>query len=374
MPPDFHRDVHCVLGLPFDAVSEAQAAEFIVSAANAKRRCFLSTPNLNFVIGCLTDPAFRAAVVNSDLSTADGMPIVWIARLLGIPVRHRAAGSAIFERLRISMTRRLGVYFFGGAEGAAEMACERLTTSSTGMQCVGFAYPGFGSVEQMSRSETLAAINSSGAEFVVVALGAKKGQAWIERNRAQLVAPVVSHLGAVMNFAAGTVTRAPTALQTLGLEWLWRIKEEPALWSRYLSDGFALMHLLLTRVFPHAFSVHMGRLNVRNRDEARFESTAGDQGSTVHLYGDWVLKALQPLRDELTRLASSGQPILLNLHGVTFADSAFVALLQLLDGWQRPSTNRCSIREVPPEIRKLLHWSCADYLLADSEPIVGAAA
>ena len=367
MPPDFHRNVYCVLGLPFDAVDEAQAAEFIEPAAKGRRRCFLSTPNLNFLIGCLTDPAFRASVVNSDLSTADGMPIVWIARLLGIPVRHRAAGSAIFERLRTGTTRRLDVYFFGGAEGAAERACRRLNTGSTGMQCVGFAYPGIGSVEEMSRPETLAAINSSGAEFVVVALGAKKGQAWIERNRAQLVAPVVSHLGAAINFAAGTVNRAPTALQTLGLEWLWRIKEEPGLWRRYLSDGFALIHLLLTRVFPHAFSVHMGRLKVRNTGGARLESTAGDQGCTVHLYGDWVLKALQPLRDELTRLASGGQPILLNLHGVTCADSAFVALLQLLDGWQRPSTNRCSIREVPRGVRKLLHWSCADYLLADTE-------
>ena len=367
MPPDFHRDVHCVLGLPFDAVSEAQAAEFIVSAANAKRRCFLSTPNLNFVIGCLTDPAFRAAVVNSDLSTADGMPIVWIARLLGIPVRHRAAGSAIFERLRASTTRRLGVYFFGGPDGAAEVACQRLNAGSTGMHCVGFASPGFGSVEEMSRSETLAAINNSGAEFVVVALGARKGQAWIERNSAQLVAPVVSHLGAVINFVAGTMNRAPTALQKLGLEWLWRIKEEPALWRRYFWDGMTLVQLLSTRVLPHVLSTRFGSLRAQSAGQAWLETSEQASGFTVRLHGVWAGRNLQPLRNELTRLVERGSPILLELQGVTMIDSAFVALVQLLDGWQRPSSYRSCVSKAALPVRNAFRWSCAEYLLNDPD-------
>jgi N-acetylglucosaminyldiphosphoundecaprenol N-acetyl-beta-D-mannosaminyltransferase len=104
----------------------------------------------------------------------------------------------------------------------------------------------------MSGEETIARINASGADFVLVALGARKGQAWIERNRSRLAAPVISHLGAVVNFVAGTVNRAPRWMQRSGLEWLWRIREEPGLWRRYWNDGIAFLALLFGRVLPFA--------------------------------------------------------------------------------------------------------------------------
>ncbi|WP_457832994.1 WecB/TagA/CpsF family glycosyltransferase, partial [Staphylococcus aureus] len=80
-----------------------------------------------------------------------------------------------------------------------------------------------------SSPETIAAINQSGADFLVVALAARKGQQWVQRNRDALQVPLMGHLGAVINFVAGTVSRAPVWVQKTGLEWAWRIKEEPAL-------------------------------------------------------------------------------------------------------------------------------------------------
>ena len=100
MPPDFNRDVHCLFGLPFDAVTLAEAEQRVRSAADQRASCFLSTPNLNFLIGCQTDAAFRDSVINSDLSIADGAPILWLSKLLGIPIHERVAGSSLFERLR----------------------------------------------------------------------------------------------------------------------------------------------------------------------------------------------------------------------------------------------------------------------------------
>src|SRR5476649_1297061 len=94
---DFSRQVYCILGLPFDAVDEAQAVEIVASAAAHERRCFFSTPNLNFMIACLSDAQFRDSVIRSDLSVVDGMPLVWVARALGIPQRERVAGASMFE-------------------------------------------------------------------------------------------------------------------------------------------------------------------------------------------------------------------------------------------------------------------------------------
>src|SRR5207244_10946213 len=100
--------------------------------------------------------------------------------------------------------------------------------------------PGFGSVEEMSRDHIIDKVNAGAADFLAVSLGAKKGQLWLHRNHQRLTIPVRAHLGVTVNFQAGTVKRAPLRLRAWGLEWLWRIKEEPHLWRRYAHDGRVL--------------------------------------------------------------------------------------------------------------------------------------
>ena len=107
-------------------------------------------------------------------------------------------------------------------------------------------------MQQLSEDHYIDQINASNADFLVAALGAKKGQVWLLRNHFRLRVPIRAHLGATINFQAGAVRRAPRMLQQLGLEWLWRIKEEPALFGRYWYDGIALLRLLFTQVLPLA--------------------------------------------------------------------------------------------------------------------------
>jgi N-acetylglucosaminyldiphosphoundecaprenol N-acetyl-beta-D-mannosaminyltransferase len=239
------RKVHYLLGLPFDAITLDAAVAKIRSCAASGKPCFFSTPNLNFLITSQRDEAFRNSVIRSDLSLADGMLIVWLAKAIGLPITERVAGSDVFEALRQkSDAAKLKVFFFGGPPGVAERAAERINREDGGMECVGYESPGFGSVEEMSSDATIDKINGSGAVFLVVSLGAIKGQAWIELNRSRLKVPVMSHLGAVVNFVAGNVRRAPVWMQKTGLEWLWRVKEEPSLWRRYFSDAIALVKLI----------------------------------------------------------------------------------------------------------------------------------
>ncbi len=217
---DFSREVHCLLGLPFDAIDLAGASRRVQLAVTARKPYFLTTPNLTFLIGCLSDEKFRDSVIHSDLSVADGMPLVWISRWLKMPIPERVAGSTLFEMWRNDLSSRMSVFFFGGPDGVAEAACRKLTAEKRGITCAGFESPGFGSLDDMSRQDLIARINASNADFLLVALGAKKGQAWIERNRSHLNVPVISHLGAVVNFVAGSVKRAPVWMQKVGLEWL----------------------------------------------------------------------------------------------------------------------------------------------------------
>jgi len=362
--PDFGRNVHCLLGLPFDALSMEAAALQVRASARLKRRCFLSTPNLNFLVGCLSDDDFRDSVINSDLSVVDGMPLVWIARLLGLPIRERVSGSDLFERLRTADAPALSIYFFGGPPGAAEDACRRLKAESSGIDGAGFDDPGFVSIEAMSSDQHIRRINDSGADFLLVALGARKGQAWIERNRARIVVPVISHLGAVVNFVAGAVIRAPRWMQKTGLEWLWRIKEEPALWRRYAGDGMVFVRLLMTRVLPYAW--YLGRQRIGEDELAAAHAKLTETASRVILtfHGHWSARNIDRLRPFLRQAAISGRDIEVNLARTQSIDSAVIGLLMLAYGMQRHRRKRFLLSEGSPELQKVLYWHCADFLCA----------
>lgn len=364
--PDFDRDVWCILGLPFDRVSLEQACSIMRESAAHQRRCFLSTPNLNFAIACMDDAAFRNSVIRSDLSIADGMPLVWIARAIGLPIRERVAGSSLFQALRrpvAGSAAQMRVYFFGGPPGVAETAAERLNAEASGMRSVGFASPGFGTIEQMSDAETIDRINDSRPDFVVVALGAKKGQAWIEHNLKRLRAPLISHLGAVVNFVAGTVSRAPVWAQKTGLEWLWRIKEEPKLWRRYRDDGVALLRLLAWRVLPCVLETRRRRPAPAEFDQAGMVCRRDRGDCELLLSGALGTANIGKLRQVLREAAAADEPLVLDCAELKHIDSAALAALMLLYGDCVARYRPWAIIRPSEGLRRQFHLHCAEYLL-----------
>jgi N-acetylglucosaminyldiphosphoundecaprenol N-acetyl-beta-D-mannosaminyltransferase len=365
-PPDFGREVHCVFGLPFDAMREDDAVNVLRTSCVERTRTLLSTPNLSFASGSMTDEAFRMSVVNSDISTADGGPIVLLARLLGAPLPHRVTGATVFQRLTEEPGTPVSVYFFGGADNSAALAQERLNQAGRPwIRVVGHCSPGFGSVESMSGPAFTDPINAAQPDFVVVALGARKGQAWISRNWPHLKAPVISHLGAVVNFTAGTVKRAPAWIQRCGVEWLWRIKEEPALWRRYWHDGKVFLRYLLTQALPW---VLFNRSAPHPSIPLQLEIVQQAEECTIKLTGAASNgPALASLRAALAQACSKGWSVTLDLRGLTYAGTAFVGLVQLLDGWQRYRSATVTLTQVPAGVARALRWAGASYLLLPSD-------
>lgn len=333
-PLDLGRDLHCVFGMVFDSVRIDEALAHLRGCVERRERCFLSTPNLNFAISAQHDAAFRDSVIRSDLSVVDGATLLRFARMLGVRLPERVAGSDLFERLQsdpLDGRAPMKVYFFGGQPGIAQRAAERINAANGGLRCVGHETAGFGSVHELSDAATIERINASGADFVVVALGAKKGQAWIEHNRERLNAPLISHLGAVINFVAGSVKRAPRWVQKSGFEWMWRIKEEPVLWRRYAIDALALLNFTRTQIIPVALhSLLPGRV----AREFRIESHQRSQRLTLVLHGCITGSALPKLRRALYDALQAGLTVDMDLSPTTAIDSAFLALALRLDTWQ----------------------------------------
>lgn len=331
---DLTRDVYCVSGLPIDALDMAAVMDRIEGAATSRTPFLISTPNLHFLVQSRVDPEFRDSVLDSDLCSADGIAIIWIARLLGLPVKARVSGSDIFEALSAPerLARQLKVFLFGGAEGVAARAAAKLSAVPSGLSCAGALDPGFGSVDDMSHDHVIDKVNASNADFLAVALGAKKGQPWLYRNHHRLTIPIRVHLGAVINFTAGTVKRAPVWMRAVGLEWLWRIKEEPQLWRRYGRDGMVLLRLLFSRLLPLAIANRWCRFKSQRRPRTLQIEIVQNQGSaTIRLCGDTTEAHIErAIASFQQTLAGDNKNVVIDLSRVRYIDGRFFGALLML--------------------------------------------
>ncbi len=361
---DFSRNVWCLLGLPFDVISLEQAAKEILSAAEDKESCFLSTPNLNFLCGAQTDDTFRQSVIESDLSVADGFPIVLVAKLLNVPITERVAGSDLIDYLfRRNTDKPIKVFFFGGGPGVGERASEKINASPAGLQAVSHFAPGFGSVDEMSTKGIIDTINQYDIDFLIVALGAKKGQDWIVRNKVLLRPPVISHLGAVINFFAGTVIRAPILLQRIGLEWLWRIYQEPALWQRYYYDGITFMGMLFNNVIPYAVWLKFSKTKRAGENLGITSYITAEQNKVITLQGYCIHNTLTPLRAEFKNTATENRDVLIDMAGVTLIDPAFLGLCLILYKYLKISGNSLRLINPTQAVSRIIVWQKVDKLL-----------
>ena len=361
--------VYCLLGLPFNAISLKEAGEQVREAAITRERLFFSTPNLNFLMNCLHDANFRQSVINSDLSIMDGMILVWIAKLLGLPFPERVSGSDLIEHLQTSSDLRdkpLKVYFFGGPDGVAARACEKMNQTPSGLVCVGFDSPGFGSILEMSSEQIISKINQSGADILIVALGAKKGQAWIEHNLDRLNVPNVSHLGAVINFIAGTIHRAPEWMQNLGLEWLWRIKEEPSLWKRYFIDGVGFLRVCLLKVLPFLLWKTLNYKTVNHPDfQGKIQLNAASLNSTIISVRGVINDPISHENRSVisSALESLASEIVIDISEAIYLGSGFFGLLIKLKKNIAGHDINLRIRGVSPKTRRFFKWNATEFLL-----------
>jgi N-acetylglucosaminyldiphosphoundecaprenol N-acetyl-beta-D-mannosaminyltransferase len=360
---DFERDVYCIGGLPFDAIDLAKTMSSLRDAKHNNSSCFLTTPNLNFLALSQDDPDFRNSVIYSDLVIADGTPIVWMAKLLGIPIRERVAGSTLFEAIGNEWRRKMTVYFFGGPGGVAAEASKRINEKSTGLTCVGYHSPGFGSVDDMSESTIIENINTSQADFLVVALGAKKGQAWIVKNLPSIKIPLVSHLGAVINFEAKRLKRAPVRLQKIGLEWAWRIKEEPHLWKRYWNDGRFFLKILAAKIFPHVLWLKFNQRRLKQQSVRSSVSLDIAGASSRLIFSGVVLDPVTPdIRSLLRQASLQNKNVQVDLTDTEYLSFGILGLLLMLKKQLDRHGLEMKVIGLQPAMRKILNWNGLLYL------------
>jgi len=183
------------------------------------------------------DPGLRAAVLGADFTVPDGQPLVWALMALGHRLPDRVYGPELMDRA-CARAARTGqrMYLYGGrSQGALVELARMLRLRHPGLQIVGGHAPPFRPQTEAEDARVADEINRSGADVVWVGIGVPKQEKWMARMRDRLDAPVLVGVGAAFDFHAGLVPQAPDALQRLGLEWAFRLVQEPRrLWRRYL--------------------------------------------------------------------------------------------------------------------------------------------
>jgi N-acetylglucosaminyldiphosphoundecaprenol N-acetyl-beta-D-mannosaminyltransferase len=224
-----------ILGMRVDATSYDDAILRISTWAKRGESRYVCIGAVNNVMSAYDDPAYMRQMNGADLTTSDGMPLVWGLRRLGVPSATRVYGPELTPRL-CAAAAELGIPigFYGGHEEVLEEMVAILRDRHPALD-VAYAFsPPFRPLDETEQASIVDEIAASGARILFVGLGAPKQERWMAEHRERVPAVMVG-VGAAFDFIAGRTRQAPTWMQRAGLEWLFRLLVEPRrLWRRYL--------------------------------------------------------------------------------------------------------------------------------------------
>jgi N-acetylglucosaminyldiphosphoundecaprenol N-acetyl-beta-D-mannosaminyltransferase len=194
------------------------------------------TVNAALLIMMRKDPALREACVRGDLIVADGMPVVWTSKLAGTPLAERVAGADLMPNLlRAASDRGLRVYFLGAKRAVVDALLAICQRDYPGLVVAGARDGYFGPADHEAIVEE---IRTAAPHMLFVGMPSPFKEVWCERHRDRLEVPVILGVGGTFDVLTGTVKRAPRFLQSIGMEWSWRLMMEPRkMWKRYLTTN-----------------------------------------------------------------------------------------------------------------------------------------
>jgi N-acetylglucosaminyldiphosphoundecaprenol N-acetyl-beta-D-mannosaminyltransferase len=235
-------------GITVHAITREGCVSHILRELDAGRGGCVVTPNLDHLRRLDGDENFRAIYSRAELRVADGMPVLWAARLAGHRLPERVAGSDLIWSLSEAAARAgRSVFLLGGDPGAAEAAAAELCRRYPGLAIAGWHCPPMGFDREARAIEAIERLLAAAApDIVFVALGSPKQEILIDRIRHILPRAWWLGVGISFSFVCGRVKRAPRWIQQSGLEWLYRLTQEPKrLARRYLLDGIPFASRLL---------------------------------------------------------------------------------------------------------------------------------
>jgi N-acetylglucosaminyldiphosphoundecaprenol N-acetyl-beta-D-mannosaminyltransferase len=225
-----------LLGISIAIIDYETTVEWIETTVQARERGYICVAATHTIMACREDPELHAAVDNASFTVPDGQPLVWVLRLLGHKIKERVYGPELMLRACAKAADSGTKLFLYGGRSVEALATlrENLEARFPNLNIVGSYSPPFQPLTARTQTEIAARISDSEADVVWVGIGVPKQEKWMASMRPLLNAPVLIGVGAAFDFHAGLVPSAPRWMQRTGLEWAFRLAQEPRrLWRRY---------------------------------------------------------------------------------------------------------------------------------------------
>jgi N-acetylglucosaminyldiphosphoundecaprenol N-acetyl-beta-D-mannosaminyltransferase len=338
-----------ILGVPFDPLTLAQALAELQNMIASRRPHYVVTANVDFLAQARRDLELRRILVEADLVLCDGMPLVWASRWLGNPLPERVAGADLVPQLiQAAAAKKYRIFFLGGKPDVAEQAVARLTQQFPEVVIAGHYSPPFQPLSEMPHEDILRRIRAAQPDVLLVSFGCPKAEKWMAMHYQSLGVPVVIGVGGTIDFLAGHLKRAPVWMQRSGLEWLFRLLQEPRrLAGRYGRDLW---------FFSRAILQQWWRLQRRAR-----RARHSPPGSAVVVEPTWQrLRVPERFdREAIGRVGpiweeTGGRHCLIELANVKFIDSTAIALLARLEKRLRRAGRQLVLLEPSQAVHRAL--------------------
>jgi len=241
------RDCVRLLGNTIDKVDLHTVGERICAFVQAASPHQIVTANVDFLRLGREDPHFRDLVNTADLVVADGMPLVWASRIRKDRLPQRITGvDLLLECSRLAINHDYSIFLLGAGPGVAEEASAVLAARYPGLRIAGTLAPRLMPGPPSEEERTIRFVQECKPDILFVALGAPRQELWIRTHMHRLGVPVCIGVGGSFDMLAGRVLRAPSWMQRFGLEWLFRLFQEPRrLWKRYIVHDLPIFARLM---------------------------------------------------------------------------------------------------------------------------------
>ena len=237
-----------LLNTHIDNVTMKEAVLIIEKLIKKSDCAYVVTPNLDHIVIMETDQEFAEIYDNADLVVTDGKPLIWISKLLGTPIKEKISGSDLFPQIcEMCAQKNYSIFILGAAEGVADRAASNLVKRYAGLKIIGTYSPPIGFEKNDAElSKINEIIVRAKPDVLAVSLGSPKGEKFVYKHLKEYGVPLGISIGATIDFEAGNVRRAPKWMANHGLEWLFRITQDPKrLIKRYWNDAVKIIPIII---------------------------------------------------------------------------------------------------------------------------------
>lgn len=340
-----------ILGVPFDNVTTAETIEAIERMVASRQPHYLVTANVDFLVQAQDDVELRRILFDAHLVLCDGTPLLWASKLLGNPLLERVAGADLVPLLlRVAAEKGYRVFFLGATPDSATRAVENLKKLHPSLVIAGSYSPPFNKLLEMDHEEIQHRILEAKPDLLFVSFGCPKQEKWIAMHYRSLGVPVSAGVGATIDFLAGMVKRAPPWMQRIGVEWVYRLAQEPRrLFRRYAKDLW---------VFGWKIFAQVWQLQLRSRKVERPQMSAPVRAEQnwqwINLPEHLDLAAVRDDALLVDQVLADGRHCLLEMDKVKFIDSTGVGLLIRLQKKVRATNRQLVLLAPSPAVRRAL--------------------